>query len=128
MQHPDIMRFMVDERIDDLRHAARRRPAHTIDPVDEQAVELRLCRVDDDPALEQLAALEGRELPAGRFVLAEVAGRVVAALPLAGGPALRDPFVPTKHLERLLELRAAQLEPARRSRPFGFAVARLRRA
>jgi hypothetical protein len=128
MQHPDIMRFMVDKRIEDLRHAARRSPSRPVDAIDEEAVELRLCRVDDDPALEQLATLEGRELPTGRFVLAEVRGRVVAALPLAGGPALRDPFVPTKHLERLLELRAAQLRPARPARGFSFAAARLRRA
>jgi hypothetical protein len=71
--------------------------------------------VADDPALEQLAALAERPLPFGRFVVALVDGRLVAALPLAGGHALVDPFVRTAHLRPLLELRAAQLcEPKRR--------------
>ena len=55
----------------------------------------------------------------GRLVVAIVDGRLVAALPVAGGPALRDPFVRTAHLLRLLELRAEQLRragPASRGR------------
>jgi hypothetical protein len=44
-----------------------------------------------------------------------VDGRLVAALPLAGGHMLADPFVRTAHLLPLLELRAAQLrEPVGR--------------
>jgi len=86
-------------------------------------IALRLCRVDDDPALAKLAALEERPAPTGRFVIAELNGRIVAALPLDGGPALRDPFVRTAHLQRLLELRVAQLnnpEPTRWALPRGF--------
>ena len=117
--HPEIMRLMVDDHLESLRRAARR-PVHTVrrSPAAETAdVELRLCRADDDPALEELAALAEGPLPAGRLVLATVCGRIVAALPLAGGSALRDPFVRTQHLVPLLELRAAQLrqpEPRRR--------------
>jgi hypothetical protein len=77
-------------------------------------VQLRLCRVGDDPALEQLAELEGRPLPTGRFVVAEVGGRITAALPLAGGAPLADPFARTEHLLPLLELRAAQVRGKRR--------------
>jgi hypothetical protein len=116
--HPDIMRLIANERQETLRAAARhgvkrerRAPA-----VDMSEIELRLCRCDDDPELERLAALDGRELPSGRFVVAVVGGRITAALPLAGDGLIADPFVPTKHLERLLELRAAQLrqpEPRR---------------
>ena len=117
-QHPEIMRFLVTEHVDELRRAARpilhtSRPAAT----DLAKIELRLCRVGDDPALEQLAALAERPLPFGRFVVALVNGRLVAALPLAGGHMLTDPFVRTTHLRPLLELRAAQLrEPRRRRR------------
>jgi hypothetical protein len=54
-------------------------------------------------------------VPLGRVVMAVIRGRIVAALPLAGGQALRDPFTKTEHLVPLLELRAAQLrEPEAR--------------
>ena len=49
-------------------------------------------------------------------MVALVDGRIAAALPLAGGALLADPFMRTAHLQRLLELRAAQLrqpEPRR---------------
>jgi hypothetical protein len=122
MLHPEIMRILVDEHRETLRREARgfvrsrpRKPA-----ADMRDIELRLCRVADDPALEELAALAERPLPRGRLVLAAVRGRIVAALPLTGGTALRDPFVRTEHLLPLLELRAAQLrspEPRRRLIP-----------
>jgi hypothetical protein len=75
----------------------------------EEAVALRLYEVADDPMLEQLAALEGREVQHGRHLVAEVDGEVVAALPLAGGEPLADPFRPTAHLVPLMRRRAAQL-------------------
>ena len=53
---------------------------------------------------------DGRPVPRGRVVLAEVDGDIVAALPLGGGAALTDPFRPTAHLLPLLRLRAAQLD------------------
>jgi len=75
---------------------------------------LRLCRVDDDPALEMLAILSGGRVEDGRYVLAEVDGTIVAGLPLAGGEVIADPFRPTAHLLPLLHLRAEQLaRPAR---------------
>jgi hypothetical protein len=118
LQHPEIMRFLANERAEALRRSARpvvrpTRPAAT----DLAEIELRLCRVGDDPALEELAALAERPLPFGRLVVALVNGRIVAALPVAGGHALTDPFVRTQHIRPLLELRAAQLrepEPRRR--------------
>jgi hypothetical protein len=117
LQHPEIMRFLATERVDELRRAARpilnaSRSAAT----DLAEIELRLCRVGDDPGLEQLAALAERPLPFGRFVVAVVNGRLVAALPLAGGHMLTDPFVRTTHLRPLLELRAAQLRSPERRR------------
>jgi hypothetical protein len=48
-------------------------------------------------------------------VVALVDGTLVAAMPLAGGPTVADPFVRTAHLRPLLALRAAQLrQPALR--------------
>ena len=81
-------------------------------PITDDGVALRLCSVHDDAALERLAVLEGRAVPSGRLVLAEVNGTIVAALPLNGGEPLADPFRPTAHLLPLLRLRASQLEHA----------------
>jgi hypothetical protein len=118
LHHAFIMRYLVADHVDELRRAARPivRPSRAA-ATDLAGIELRLCRVGDDPALDELAALAERPLPFGRFVVALVNGRLVAALPLAGGNILTDPFVRTTHLRPLLELRAAQLrEPERRRR------------
>jgi hypothetical protein len=108
--------MIVNDRVETLRRAASRAPARAPRrrPEDD-AVELRLCKPADDPALERLAALAGRPLPAGRLVVALVCGELLAALPLSGGWALTDPFRRTAHLLPLLELRARQLRgrPAR---------------
>jgi len=102
----DLLRQHEHRLADDLR---RPRAEPTPPRVSVADVVLRLCRVGDDPVIGMLAALEGRPVPAGRLVLAEVGGEVVAALPLAGGEPLANPFRPTQHLLPLLRLRAAQL-------------------
>ena len=118
MLHPEITRQLVDDHVELLQRDARRFKRSAARPaVDTSGIELRLCRSDDDPALERLAALAERALPEGRLILATVCGQIVAALPLAGGSAVRDPFVPTSHLLPLLQMRATQLrqaEPRRR--------------
>jgi hypothetical protein len=113
MMHPDIRMDVIHEQAERLRKALEHAPfddARRRRPAPEEVVALRLCGVNDDDALERLAALEGRRVPSGRFVLAEVGGEIVAALPLRGGAPLTDPFRPTAHLLPLLRLRAAQLE------------------
>ncbi len=120
MIHPEIMRLIMKERFLGLQNSARRVPRP--EPVAKAAVpaaniELRLCSVRDDEALERLAALNERPLPFGRFVVAFSNGQLVAALPLGGGHMLTDPFVQTSHLRGLLELRADQIrgrKPRRR--------------
>jgi hypothetical protein len=120
MMHPDFRLELIHERAQRLEQALDRsrirddRPKRTSDT--DGAVVLRLCSVRDDDALERLAMLEGRRVPRGRFVLAEVDGEVVAALPLRGGDPLTDPFRPTAHLLPLLRLRATQLEDQPRAR------------
>lgn len=117
MIHPEFMKILAADHVNALRRDARVvRVGPSRPVVNTQDVELRLCRIADDPQLERLAALSERPMPAGRLVLAVTRGEIVAALPLAGGPALRDPFTRTAHLMSLLELRAAQLrdpEPRR---------------
>ena len=106
---------MIAEREQELDRAARAR-RETAGPLaaTAESVVLRLCRVDDDAALEALAVLSGGRVAAGRYVLAEVDGAIVAGLPLAGGEPISDPFRATAHLLPLLRLRAGQLSrPAR---------------
>jgi hypothetical protein len=101
---------MAADRIETLRQVARRPPrTSSTAREDNTEIELRLCRVSDNGALADLAALSERALAKGSFVLAHVDGRLVAALPIDGGALLSDPFVRTTHLHRLLELRAAQI-------------------
>jgi hypothetical protein len=117
MIHPEFTKILANDHLDRLRRDARVvRRLHKRPLADTRDVELRLCRVADDPQLEQLAALEGRPVPFGRLVVGVIRGRIVAAVPLGAGQALRDPFARTEQLMPLLELRAAQLrdpEPRR---------------
>ena len=82
----------------------------------EPSVTIRLARPQDGEALARLAQLESRPAPEGAWVVAEVEGSLVAALPVAGGEPLADPFRRTAHLVPLLELRAKQLTSAPRRR------------
>jgi hypothetical protein len=77
-------------------------------------IAIRLARDDETTALQRLAWLSERPLRGGRALVAEVDGELRAALPLAGGPVVSDPFRPTAELAELLELRAQQLLAAER--------------
>jgi hypothetical protein len=48
-------------------------------------------------------------VPSGRALVAEVDGELWAALPLATGKMLVDPFRPSSEVQQLLSLRATQL-------------------
>jgi len=111
--HSDFHEITLRDHERELNRSARdafqRRTRPVTPAVPLEAVVLRLCSVHDDETLDRLAELEGRPAPTGRFIVAEVGGTVVAALPLQGGVALADPFRATAHLMPLLELRAKQL-------------------
>jgi hypothetical protein len=62
---------------------------------------------DRDRVLE-LAQLDGRPAPAGDTLLAEVEGRLWAAVGVEDGAAVSDPFEPAAEVEWLLQLRAEQ--------------------
>jgi hypothetical protein len=116
--HPDFRMELIRDQQRSLGQALQRARLLEEQPPEpfEDAVALRLCSVQDDEALERLALLEGRPSPRGRYVLAEVDGQVVAALPLGGGEPLCDPFRRTAHVLPLLRLRASQLEAQPRPR------------
>jgi hypothetical protein len=91
--------------IDFSRRPHRRRT----DAATDAPVLIRRATVSDGPAIARLAALDDRELPLGERLIAEVAGRPVAALELRSGATVADPFVPTSAVVELLDLRATQV-------------------
>jgi hypothetical protein len=109
-------------RVEDLhrqtkRHRAPRRTARPA-PAPEQrhglaeSATIRRATAADRVALERLAALDSASAPVGDVLMAEVGGEVVAAIVLAGGATIADPFRPTAELVELLGLRAAGLGAA----------------
>lgn len=77
-----------------------------------EAVELRLARESDAEALRRLSQLDTRPLPPGPHLIAVRDGRVDAALSLANGEAVADPFTRTAELIELLRCRACAQRPA----------------
>jgi hypothetical protein len=72
-------------------------------------ISIRLAGPADAEALRRLALLDSADWAGGDTLVAEVDGRIEAALPLGGGALFADPFEPTAEVARLLELRARQL-------------------
>ena len=72
-------------------------------------VSIRRAGPHDAPALSRLAALDSAAPLAGEVLMAEVGGVVLAALSLADGACVADPFAPTAELVALLEMRRGQL-------------------
>lgn len=90
---------------------------------------MREARPDDRDSLERLAALDSGRVPHGRMLLGELEGKLVAAVPISGGPAIADPFMSTTAFVSLLGLRAAQLRAVEERRASGpGAAARVCRA
>jgi hypothetical protein len=76
---------------------------------DPNAFTIREAHASDHDGLRRLAELDGSRVPSGRMLIGEVDGDLVAAVPIAGGPAIADPLRATSALVSLLGLRAAQL-------------------
>ena len=85
---------------------ARRARAASAAPHAERLV-LRRAAAEDDAALARLARLDSAARPGGDVLLAELDDEIVAAVPLAGGRAIADPFRPTADIVALLRLQAA---------------------
>jgi hypothetical protein len=79
---------------------------------------LRAARTEDEADLVRLAALDTARPLAGPALVAEQNGALVAALCLATGRAVADPFVSSSHLVELLRRHAAR-RPAPTAAPRG---------
>jgi hypothetical protein len=105
---------LAQEHLSDLTRAAARynevpsRPQWRSGP----AVVLRPARADDEPAVQDLAALDDARPLEGPVLLAVVGGQPVAAIALDDERVVANPFVPTAHAVTLLRLRARHLSQA----------------
>jgi hypothetical protein len=73
---------------------------------DSKPLTIREAQAADDAALRRMAAGDSGRVPAGRILVAEVDGEIMAAAPVAGGPIIADPFRPPPSPANLIELRA----------------------
>jgi hypothetical protein len=99
--------------------------AQTLTPT----ITIRPAYTDDDAALARLAALDSADaVPARPLLLAEADGELMAALSLADGTVIADPFHRTRELVALLRLQAAANQPVspRRRKPRRSRARRLR--
>lgn len=78
----------------------------------ERPVTLRLATDADDRALVRLAQLDSRPLPPGPHLLGERDGRIEAAISLATGEVVADPFRRTAEICELLSRHAGALRIA----------------
>src|SRR5262245_43566365 len=72
------------------------------------AITIRHSTEADRSRLLALAELDSRGAPAGEALLAEVGGELRAAVGIADGVTIADPFAPTAGVVSLLRMRAAQ--------------------
>ena len=88
-----------------------------------RAVELRPAEDHDARALARLAARDTRALPPGPHLVAVREGRIDAALSVATGESVADPFRRTAELVELLRCHARAMTAA----STGYATPRTRR-
>jgi hypothetical protein len=91
----------------ELQDRAHPRPGSGGTPV--TRVILREASAADAQPLRDLAALDSALAPTGPVLVAEVDGRLRAALALDGQSAIADPFYRGRELLELLRIRARQL-------------------
>jgi hypothetical protein len=124
----EVARTQIDDRIARATEYKRSHEGPAAGSHDEtyESVTVRTSYPDDAEPLARLAERDGRRVPPGPVLVAEVGGRVLAARSLANGSSISDPFEPTGHLIELLALRSAHLREAF-DIPSGGRFARLRR-
>ena len=86
-------------------------------------IEIRPARPDDEGALTRLGQLDSARVPGAPLLLAVEGGMLRAAISLATGAVIADPFAPTARLVELLRTKATppQRRPGMRS---GFRLIR----
>ena len=77
--------------------------------VSDATVTLRFAAFHDAPDLLRLAQLDSARSLRDPVLVGEVSGRIIAALSLADGQVIADPFVLSLGLIELLQARARQL-------------------
>ncbi len=90
------------------------------------SVVIRHAGPDDADALERLAQLGEHPLPREPLLVAEVSGELWAALSVADGATVADPFRPTVELFTLLRARAEQLRAREGGKRWGRIHSRAR--
>lgn len=105
--------LLARDRHRDPRRGAAERPR--VDAADSPVtrVTLRYASSADRERLRRLAELDSTVPPAAPTLVAEVDGRLRAALPLDGSRPIADPFHRGSELIELLHLRAAHLAQTR---------------
>jgi len=71
-------------------------------------ITIRHSTEQDRTRVLELGQLDGRPAPAGETLLAEVGGKLWAAVGIEDGAAVADPFEPAGEVEWLLQMRAEQ--------------------
>jgi hypothetical protein len=130
-----LAKLIAEAHVEDLRRdadrsglarAAKEASARRIRSL-EAPITIRPARPADAPGLAKLAELDSAAVPSLPILVAEATGQVRAAVSLADGAVIADPFDHTAGLVQLLHARAAQLRgrhPVQR-RQFSSAVRRL---
>jgi hypothetical protein len=108
---PELHSLFADERLRD-DHDALERKARATKTVELEPVTIRPSSEADVPAIERLATLDDRRVPPGPLLLAEIGGRIEAAVGVEGGETVANPFARTSEALSLLQLRARQLRAA----------------
>ena len=72
-------------------------------------ITIRRATPCDRPAVVRVAQRDSARVPAGELLVAELDGVVIAALALAGGAVVADPFRPAAEAVALLRVRARAL-------------------
>jgi hypothetical protein len=78
------------------------------------SITLRHAIAADEADLTRLAALDSSRMPSGELLVAELDGRLVAALSIDTGAAIADPF---EHTAAIVDSLRAQARGSREPRP-----------
>ena len=115
--HTDLHIHLGRERARAAQRAPviKARPAFRGRPISspEAPVALRPAHEGDHGAVVRLAELDSRPAPTGDVLLALVDDQPVAALSLADGSVVADPFAPSAGAVELLQVRAERLDAPR---------------
>jgi hypothetical protein len=95
----------------DTHRLARRSTTATTDdpPAVVESIAIRCAAEGDRAILQRLATLDGVAATPGEMLIAEVGGEPVAAVHVASGELIADPFRHTTEAAELLRLRAERL-------------------